>query len=169
LQLSMLGSRERPTISAKAGESGTLVAFAYELATKHRAVLSDGSALVGAGAALMQYMQVSRSNPLRLSVEARQSIADALIRFVTLREAAGIVFKPKAHLVTHMIADLGRFGNPCNTGTWVDEGLNARLAAVCKSSNRAVWSQRVMAVFRHDSGPTANAARMASKKQRIRS
>jgi hypothetical protein len=169
LQLTMLGTRDKPGISAKAAESGTLLAFAFDLAKLYRLVLPHGSALVGAGEALMKYMEVTRSSELRLSTSARQNLADAIVRFVTLRESAGVLFKPKCHLMVHMLEDALKFGNPRCTGTWLDEGLNAQLAAVCRSAHMSVWTTRILASFAHHAGPAAMAAQVASKRQKLRS
>ena len=165
LMLSMLGTRDKPSITAKAGESGTFVYFVQHLVTVHKRSLPRGEALHAAGECLLKYLSVTRGCGLRMPVTARQAVADALVKFVGLREAAGIPFKPKAHLTVHMISDCARFGNPRLTGTWVDEGLNAALAATCRAAHAAVWSERVMACFGHSAGPTAR-AQSASKKPR---
>lgn len=169
LTLANLGTRDRPALSSKAAESGTLVAFAFHLASVHRESLSRGPALVQAGRGLMDYLRITRSEPLRMRAACRQALSDAIGRFVFNREAAGIPFKPKAHLAVHMIADSHRFGNPYCTGTWLDEGLNRQLAAVCATAHPAVWSQRVLASFGHQVGPSARAAAHASKKAKVRS
>ena len=165
LDLRMLGSRDRPTLSAKAAESGTMVFFATWLAKTHVASLPLGAPLVAAGEALSRYMDLTRSAPLKLATATRQQIADALLRFLTLREDAGIAFKPKAHLAAHIIHDLWFFGNPMRTGTWLDEGLNAKLSAVCGAAHAQVWSQRVVATFSSEGGPAARAARQAQAKR----
>jgi hypothetical protein len=165
LQVSMLGTAAKRNLHAKAAESGTLAAFAFAFAQKHQSLLTRGSALVNCGLGLMQYMDITRASPLRMTDSDRQAIADALIRFLNFREAAGVEWKPKVHLACHFVADAGFFGNPLLTGTWLDEGLNAQLAAVCKSAHAAVWSQRVLASFGHQAGPAVRAATLASKKR----
>jgi hypothetical protein len=169
LQLTMLGSRDRKALHAKAAESGTLMYFAFDMAVRHSAVLAGGSALVDCGRGLVQYMEVTRSSSLRLSVAARQGLAEGIVRFLVYRHDAGVEWKPKAHLSSHIVQDGGHFGNPLCTGTWLDEGLNCQLAAVCRSAHSAVWSQRVLASFGHKAGPAARAATVARQKKRIRS
>jgi hypothetical protein len=164
LQLQMLGTREHKQLHAKAAESGTLVRFAYDLAVRHRTVL--GSALVHCGSGLMQYLEVTRSSSAKLTDTERQRIADGILRFLSYRAAAGVEWKPKAHLSAHMIADLDRFGNPLCTGTWLDEGLNHQLASICRTAHAAVWSRRILASFANPAGPAVRAARLASKKPR---
>eukprot|EP00974_Lingulodinium_polyedra_P041822 4015936-Lingulodinium_polyedra.AAC.1 len=68
------------------------------------------------------------------------------------------------HLCLHLVVDIGRFGNPLCTGTWLDEGLNMKLASVSRSAYSHVWSRRVLATFNHPHGPTAKAAN-APKRQ----
>ena len=167
LQVSMIGSREAPTVKTKAGESGTFLRFAVSLVHMYKSKLRGGNALAEAGDALLNYLDVTRSSPLRMAPADRQRLADAVLRFVSLREAAGVAFKPKAHLFVHVLHDAVRFGNPYRTGTWLDEGLNSKLAAVCASAHACVWSQRVLATFQHELGPTARASRVA-KKARLR-
>ena len=168
LQVSMIGTTAKRHLHAKAAESGTLAAFAFAYAEKHRARLPRGSALVNCGRGLMQYMDITRSSPLRMTDSARQAIADAIVRYTNFREAAVKEWKPKVHLCCHFPADSGHFGNPLLTGTWLDEGLNMQLAAVCRSAHAAVWSQRVLASFGHSAGPAIRAATLAAKK-RLRS
>ena len=170
LQIAMIGTRDRPTmVSIKAAESGTFVAFAAHMAKTHRDRLTNQAALVAAGDALMKYMEITRGSPLRFTNSARQEFADAMVRYLAVREAAGIPFKPKIHLAAHMILDSAYFGNPCRTGTWLDEGLNAQLAAVCRVAHAHVWSRRVLACFGHAAGPAAKVAASASKKPKLRS
>ena len=168
LQLSMLGSRGHRALHAKAAESGTLLYFAVDYAELHSASLACGDALVNCGLGLRQYMEVTRSSPLRMDAAARQGLADSILRYLTYRDDAGVEWKPKAHLSSHIVHDGGRFGNPLCTGTWLDEGLNAQLAAVCRSSHAAVWSQRVLASFGHQAGPAAHASKVLAKTDRIR-
>jgi hypothetical protein len=169
LSLTMLGTRDRKALHAKAAESGTLLYFAFDFAVRHSAVLACGSALVDCGRGLVQYMEVTRSSPLRMSASARQGLAESIVRYLVYRDDAGVEWKPKAHLSSHVVHDGGHFGNPLCTGTWLDEGLNAQLAMVCRTAHAAVWSQRVLASFGHKVGPAARAATVARQKKRIRS
>ena len=95
-------------------------------------------------------MLITRRSHLQLSVADRQGLIDAAITFLSLRERAGIPYKPKMHLMVHMAANATRFGNPRLLGTWLDEGLNRQLANVCRSAHSAVWHRRVLATFNHD-------------------
>lgn len=163
--LSTIGTRDRPALAAKAAESGTLLMWAHSLATEYQRALPSGRALVECGKGLVEYMQVTRQSDLRMSAADRQRVADGIVRFLHFRESAGVAWKPKAHLSSHMIADAKTFGNPFRTGTWLDEGLNKDLANVCAAAHSLVWSQRVLASFAHASGPAARAANSARKRK----
>ena len=166
ITLGMLGTRDNPSLKAKAAESGTLLRFATELARQHRDQLPRGEALVSAGEALMLYMRATRTAPLRMPPANRQMLADAIVGFNAVREDAGIDFKPKMHLCCQLIRDAAFFGNPRCTGTWLDEGLNSKLAAVCASAHALVWSQRVISSFQHILGPGARASESLQKRKR---
>lgn len=167
--LATIGSKDKPALAAKAAESGTLVAWARSLVAQYRHQLPRGPALAHCGDALVEYMEATRAASLRMSARQRQATADALCKFLHFREEAGIAWKPKAHLASHMIADCVRFGNPVWTGTWLDEGLNKDLAAVCKTAHTLVWSRRVLASFAHVAGPSARLAAQMAKRQKVRS
>lgn len=157
--LKMMGSKHKPSLNAKAAESGTLLEFAVAMCKTHQASLPNGAALLGAGEALVQYLQVTRGAPPKLRPGQRQAVMDAMLRFLALREEAGIPWKPKMHLMLHLAHQTGKFGNPLAGATWHDEGLNRHLAAVCRSSHAAVFHKRVLATFRHELGPATTQAK----------
>ena len=163
---SMIGTPDRPTLHAKAAESGSMLAFAVHFVRAHAPKMPRGAALLGAGEGLLTYMLVTRSNPCRMPPVARQAIADGFIRFLTLSDDAGVNWQPKQHLMTHLLKDMAFFGNPRFTGTWVGEGLNKQLAAVCRTAHAAVWSRRVISTMNHSAGPIAKAAASAAKRPR---
>ena len=122
-RLSMLGSLERPSLNAKAAESGSLLGFALWFAKEHVHKLSRGAALVGAGESLAEYMQVTRSSPLHMSPTSRQRLADAIVRYITLAKSAGILWKPKQHLMVHFIRDAALFWKPSVHWNMVGRGV----------------------------------------------
>ena len=165
--LKTMGSHDKPAlVGVKAAESGTLLRFAVSLAEEYRHRLARGGALVAAGRGLVKYLDATRQAPLRLPAAKRQALTDGLVECMANRVSAGVPFKPKLHLCTHIPKDAKSFGDPCATGTWVDEGLNSKLAAVCASARSAVWSERVLGTFAHSAGPTARAAESRGEKQR---
>ena len=162
-----LGKADKPgLVGVKAAEAGTLMRFAAWVAGEHHAVLINGQALAAAGRGLVGYMDATRSCKLVMPPRKLQDLANGLITFLRSRESAGIAFKPKTHLCSHLPKDALFFGNPCLTGTWVDEGLNLKLRQVCASAHSAVWSQRVLATFAHASGPTKRAPAVSKKRAR---
>jgi len=164
----LLSSKDKGSLGAKGAESGTLLFFAADMADLHKANLPGGLALARAGQALVQYMKITRRSPLRVAPADHQALVDTAIRFMTLREKAGIPYKPKMHLYIHLVYNSGRLGDPLHLGTWIDEGLNRQLAAVCRSAHKAVWHRRVLATFNHSAGPTAKAVQGPGSKKRGR-
>ena len=110
--LPTIGSRAKPALSAKAAESGTLLFWAHNLAVEFVRVLPRGRALVRCGEGLVQYMHTTRKADLRMTAGQRQKVADGLLKFLEYREEAGVLWKPKAHLATHLIADCGSSATP---------------------------------------------------------
>ena len=144
-RLSWLGTAGRPVLGVvKAAESGSLMCFCAYAADKYQARLPGGKALAGCGECLLRYISLTRSSALVFPGKSLQGIADSFARFLTLREAAGIAWKPKAHLMLHMVTDSANFGNPYLNGTWVDESLNMKLAAVAQAAHVSAWSQQIM-------------------------
>ena len=103
--LSFIGSLQRPHLHAKAAESGSLLRFASHLAHRHMAVLPHGRALVEAGLGLIAYLDATRQAPWRLDATARRDLTAGLVTSLRRREDAGVAWKPKAHLCTHMPKD----------------------------------------------------------------
>lgn len=147
--LSVIGKQTAPVLHAKAAETGTLVAFVAWLCNEHRAKLEHGNAWVRAGDALLEYLAITRRAGPQLSPADRQGVMDSALRFLAVRERAGIPWIPKMHLMLHLGFQCEQFGNPLYVATWVDEGINRNLAAVCRSSHAAVWHRRVLATMNH--------------------
>ena len=110
-------------------------------------------------------MEITRGCGPILGATARQGLVDAVVRFLTVRQSAGIPYKPKMHQMVHLAYQSGFVGNPRCIATWVDEGLNMELAAVCRSAHTAVWSRRVLATFAHYLGPTSVSSSGADAKR----
>ena len=165
LSLAHLVTPEKPILRAKAAQSGSLLLFfAVHMVGRFVDRLDRGSELLAAGRALEQYMEIARDSPLRLSPEDRKRLLHNALGFLNVREAAGIPYKPQMHLFVHLAHTAGLFGNPRLLGNWIDEGLNMRLAQVCRTAHAAVWSRRVLATFAHESGPAAKAVKKRRKR-----
>ena len=165
-KLSMIGtSGNRDMKGVKAAESSTLLRFCVSQVGRFQDKLRGGDALLVCGKALWKYLDLTRASPWRLSASARQGICDAFVRFLTFRERAQIAWKPKTHLMIHMISDCAKFGNPYVNGTWLDEGLNIQLSRVCRSAHAQVWFVRVLVSMEHKAGPIAKAAQALKKRK----
>ena len=165
LTVDMLGTPAHPKLHAKAAESGTLCRFARYLAERHREKLASADALISAGDGLVGYLDATRGKPLRLDAICQVQLCSSILKFICAREAAGVAWKPKTHLCSHIVKDSREHGNPARTGTWLDETLNMHLASVAGTANSSVWSDRAMATFGHVRGPTAIAAARKGKKR----
>lgn len=167
LTKAMLGSKPTANkLHCKAAESGTLLRFAVQLARDHQHVLKNGGAVVAAGAALVEYLDVTRASGINISAANMQRLVDSMNRFLNLRELAEISWVPKTHLFVHLIVTIPKFGNPLFTGCWIDESLNNDLAIVARYAMPTVWYRRVLTSFRSSLGPTAKAALAAKKRKR---
>ena len=151
-----IGSRAAPVLRAKAAESGTLLYYAVHLANRLKTALPTGGPLLAAGACLVKYLDITRAHGDVLPPQAIQQLMDAAARFLVLRQSAGIPYKPKMHMMVHLVYQATTFGNPrCLGGTWEDEGLNMQLAVAARTAHAAVWSKRILATFAHGAGPTS--------------
>ena len=74
---------------------------------------------------------------------------DATLRFLALRSDAGVAKTPKMHLMIYLVYQCAQAGNPREAATWVDEGHNRQLAAVCRTAHALVWHRRVLATMNH--------------------
>lgn len=161
-----IGSPIKPKRQAKAAESGSLMLFASHLAVAHRNVIPNGTALVRAGRALQTYLNVtSNSDSWMLTQDENCELWTALEVYLVHTAHAGIHWKPKRHLMIHLIQNVEKFGNPRQTATWLDESLNRDLAKVAKASHTFVWSRRIISSFAHIIGSTA---RMSKKQKGVR-
>lgn len=155
-----IGTCQNPAYSGKAAPSADLVRFTVHILRRCRQRLEHGNDLLAAGEALEQYLAITRTSGVRLSVTAQQRLVDGCITFRRAAIACGMRFRPKMHLYVHLVVSAGRYGNPrIVTSTWADEDLNSDLAAVARSAHSLVWSKRILAVFSHESGPTAQRTR----------
>ena len=94
-KLSCFGTAAFPANSGiKAAESGTLMRFCAQLASRFKAVLKGGRALEVLGESLVQYLDITRAAPLCMSASQTQGMVDALGRAIMVREAAGVLGSP---------------------------------------------------------------------------
>ena len=149
LTVKRLGTAANPRLATKAAETATLLEFARDLCRDHEAKLGDqGTALRTLGDALVQFRELLRSNPRRLSQHQTQELVDLAKRAFVLREYAGIPPTPKWHLMLHIASRARRDGNPAWYATFLDESLNGNLAAMAKGCHRRTWHTSLLAAFR---------------------
>eukprot|EP00969_Alexandrium_andersonii_P125611 5552806-Alexandrium_andersonii.AAC.1 len=99
--------------------------------------------LLQAGLCLTKYLDVTRAHGAILPIGAQQEIMDAVLGFLTLRRAAGIPWRPKMHQMVHLARQCATHGNPrIMAATWIEEGRNRDLAAVCGTAHASIWSRR---------------------------
>ena len=144
-----IGGSAAPALSGpKAAETGSLLRFTTGLLRElDCSLLQNGPALLECGECLTKYLDVTRAAGPRLRSHEVQKLFDASLRFLALREAAGIPWIPKMHLMVHLIFQTPRFGNPLHCATWADESNNLQFARVCAAANPIVFERRVLATF----------------------
>jgi hypothetical protein len=53
-------------------------------------------------------------------------------------------FKPKHHMMWHLIYNIAEHGNPKSYATWKDESLNKQLKAVCRFTSQLTFENSVL-------------------------
>ena len=92
-------------------------------------------------------MDVLKHSPRRMEVESLQKLHDHLLNLILYWEGAGLAFKPKMHLLVHLVYNASWSGNPSYHTTFADEGMNRVLADIARSAHRAVFEYRIFAHF----------------------
>ena len=163
LTLASLGPRDSPLLKGgiKAHECGVLLHFTVHLLRKFIGRISD--AYLDAGECLENYLVVTRANGPIIPATDQELLISSAFRLLGACDSCHVELKPEFHLALHLVLEIKRFGNPRFSGTWVDEGLHCELGVVCEHAHSAVWSKRIMAVFAHSLGPTAEAVNRSSK------
>jgi hypothetical protein len=148
LTVKMLGPRDEPEMKSKGAETKCLIPFCVYLLRQHTEALgSKGRILVKCGEALIGFMDVLKSSPRRMDVESLQRLHDHTLNLILYWDGAGLAFKPKMHLLVHLVHFASWSGNPSYHTTFADEGMNKILADIARSAHRAVFEYRVFAHF----------------------
>lgn len=147
--LRMLGKPGQQTLNTKAAETKGLVPFVQSLLQKHREALTpeEFAPLSGAGSALQEMFDILDKAPRDLDAATARRLRRATARHVVLSEQAGMVLKPKHHMVLHMSGRASAFGNPNAYSTFEDESINKLLKKVGEAAHRSVWEVRVLVQF----------------------
>ena len=81
-------------------------------------------------------------------------------------QGAELEFKPKMHLVFHLVERTRTHGNPRFYSTFLDESLNSTLRGIVRSSHRATWELRVFSKFAWVEERRAKRQRLPLKRKR---
>ena len=152
LTLQMLGGKpSSQTLHTKAAETKGLVGFALELLKRMQGRFAGSETniafLIGAGEALQEYFDLLGDAPRQVPPRMLQRMFDSMKKHLILSNRAGVPMKPKHHLVLHMVARTGKYGNPSFYATFTDEGINKLLKKVGQAAHRTVWEVRVLLHF----------------------
>lgn len=146
----MLGNPTQRTLATKAAETGTLLEFCTDMVEQYSAKLGAGAKpLLEMGKALVRMRALMRTQPRVMPPTVVQEFVDLGKRVFSLREFAGVPFRPKFHLMLHMCADARFAGNPHYYHTFLDEDYNGRLAKLAATCHRLTWHKNVLANFRY--------------------
>lgn len=153
LTLAMIGKPTSQCLAIKAAESGTFIEFCRDELLLHVGTVSashreQAIALLAVLEALVALRDEMRWSPRVLSGAQLQRMTDFASRAFSLREAAGIPFVPKWHLMLHLVHDAHTRGNPKHWTTFLDEDFNGKLKAMASSLHRATWYRRLLQHFR---------------------
>ena len=109
--------------------------------------VSNPTPLLEAGKAHKEYMDITRSDGLRLPPAAHVRLIASYRCFLHAHAPAGIPWKPKLHWAVHLMLYAGRFGNPRLLGNWIDESDNRKLNLVASTAAAPIWRKRIMLTF----------------------
>ena len=154
----MLG--DKPTSQAlgtKAAETKGLLPFVLSLLETHRPHFPPGEieCLIGAGAALLDYIHLIDNSPKIVPPTMLQKMYDAVKKHIALSRLGNVPLKPKAHLLLHMVSRSEAHGNPSEYATFTDESISQILKGIAEAAHRSVWELRILNMFAHAEGRRA--------------
>ena len=143
----MLGNQETYGLSAKAAESHGLLKFVLWLLEKYSDEFEKLPEETSRPLAILKAAtQAANNMDDILSVEIRklsrkqcEQLLQHYLRFLTLYLKAGGVWRPKCHLLLHLILRALVQGNPRLYSTYRDESLNGVIAKIARSAHRSTW------------------------------
>ena len=143
-----LGTRQKPTLHAKAAETKGVIPFCVLLIRERVGNLGDiGAALLRCGEGLVDMIEIMGAASRLLTDEQYQRLMDATMKMMRFWRLAGLGLKPKMHLLAHLIWRSNKSGNPRLHTTFSDESLNLNLADLSRAAHRMVFEYRVFAHF----------------------
>ena len=147
----MIGSEDRPSLSAKAAESHGLLKFIDWLFAKHLPRFDGLDAdmkrkarfIKQAVGAALELDSVFQSESRKLTRAELQKAFCAYSRFLSFYQKAGGPHTPKCHSMIHLIQRAKFKGNPRLYSTYRDESFNGMIAKIARSCHRRTWSNAV--------------------------
>ena len=161
----MLGVPTSRTLATKAAETGTLLDYCVAHLPGRVSRIAHGEALLAVGEGLRRTKNVMRDNPRVLPPHALQELLDSVKRAFSCREAAGIPWTPKWHLMLHLASKARVAGNPRFYSTFVDEDFNGRVAKIACACHRLTWYRGVMSHFRVQYSSASRRRNVKSRKE----
>ncbi|CAE7837060.1 unnamed protein product [Symbiodinium sp. CCMP2592] len=148
LTMGMIGNEDTYNLSAKAAESHGLLRFVLWLLHKYADEFAkQPDELARKFALLTACAEAAHAMDELLELEFRQftrqhcqALLQLYLRFLTLYLKAGGVWRPKCHLLVHMIQRALHRGNPRLYSTYRDESLKGVIAKIARSAHRSTWS-----------------------------
>lgn len=144
----MLGSADSLQLSAKAAESHGLLRFVLWMLHKYKSDFASQppdlarklALLTAAGEAAVAMDEVLQQENRQFKRLDCQTLLQQYLRFLSLYLKAGGVWRPKCHLLVHMVQRALDRGNPRLYSTYRDETLNGVIAKIARSAHRRTWS-----------------------------
>ena len=120
--------------------SGSSQSMALTLQPLEREVARRLSLLQSASQAALSMDVVLRQEGRTMGRSQCQTLFQNYTRFLTLYLRAGGVWRPKCHLLVHLIQRALVKGNPRLYSTYRDESLNGIIAKIARSAHRWTWA-----------------------------
>ena len=139
----MLGSWKKPDFKAKAAESGVLVRWAFDFATRWATRLPNGDATKEAGSVLCQWqLVIANAGTILTDTELRNSVQLA-VRHCVILQFLGEKLQPKHHMWIHLCIRQKECGCCKGYHCFLDENLNSVLSACCQTAHKQTWEKSV--------------------------
>ena len=142
LTRSMVGNRATHDLKTKGAETGVLVAWATDFATRMVERLAFGHDLAAAGGCLVRYMDILCRNCRIMPWSERQALLNECLRHNVLIQQSEGTLTPKHHMWVHL-TQAANTANPREFATWLDESLNAILSTVAQGAHRTTWEKSI--------------------------
>ena len=146
----MIGAENSGRFGTKASESRHLLPFFVHMLREHSDTLAaahgdavDIEALIGAGQALVDYMDILCRESRVMSHDGFKALLSLCRTHCDLAFQAGVHVLPKHHLFYHLTVRIAYQGNPRFYHTYLDESLNKTFALLASSCYRSTFEKRL--------------------------